>query len=947
MAEEPLEIKIRSSGGEQVVAQFRAVSTGAQQMGVATEQAAQKSTRGMRDTAKAADDLKVAAAALTVGFGMAARAAADETRQRDALNRLYGESADQINELSEAIQDNTNFSNDAARQAAITGATLAQNYELSADQIGVLIQRSADLAQIHGIDLADAMSRVSGAIRGEGEAAELLGLNMSDAAVAAEAASRGLEGWNTTMTEAEKAAFRYELVLEQTTGTMGAAADAADTTAGSVRHLANEAQDAAQSFAAWTGPVGEATAALSDHAVEIAVVGGGLVKLVSGLKEAGAASRIASAALSPGGLVVAAGLATVALVALVDSLGTSYVEAAEDAGRATKALADTINSLGQAGSPRTPLARAWKESFEDAIAPLMAIQGELDQIQSDLDTLGRTPVSSQEEVTARNALLDSLEAEQARLESLAEQYGSTTEIAQEFAETQVALAQILTASGPGADQVLTIAQGFKDALQAGRIDIGEYMNLIQYLAETMGVYDEQAIRAAGATDRVGESVEKTTAITERAVARWQEYDAAIRQARQADIDKTRANEDLIASMSVQANAEADQLARNQQKWTEYDEAVRAANDSRVQSTEAAQDYLDALERERALAQEGAAYMDQAADATSGLGDANTELATALDEVAAANADAHATFRGGAEEITRWEGIVRTGIRALDEFKNIQDGLLSSQDVYNQQYSEYGSQISAIERAQEILNQRREEGIALSKEETELLDGSTAALERLEGGQEDAAIQAGILAARYGENMTAGDRLNATIDGVSGAVDGMTSAVTTLTAVLVELNSTDAEPSVAIAGLDFSVAGLAGVAHLLDAIDGRTANATVNVGANISGAASSVAGLFGGDNMHGGTFAHGGTTRIVAAEAGYERMDFANGGTAYAMRHGYYDVPQGTLITPHPESAARMGQSGGVMSVSINFYGTVSSGNLDEFLAEAERAVRSRFASLGV
>ena len=46
-------------------------------------------------------------------------------------------------------------------------------------------------------------------------------------------AAAGLEGWNTTMSESEKAAFRFQLFLEQSTYAQGAAAEAADSTAGS------------------------------------------------------------------------------------------------------------------------------------------------------------------------------------------------------------------------------------------------------------------------------------------------------------------------------------------------------------------------------------------------------------------------------------------------------------------------------------------------------------------------------------------------------------------------------------------------------------------------------------------------------------------------------------------------------------------------------------------
>ena len=91
------------------------------------------------------------------------------------------------------------------------------------DQVEILIARSADLASSLGIGLVDAVQRTSSAIRGEAESAEVLGLSLSDTVLATEAAARGLDGWRTTMTEAEKAQFRFTLFLEQSTHAQGAA----------------------------------------------------------------------------------------------------------------------------------------------------------------------------------------------------------------------------------------------------------------------------------------------------------------------------------------------------------------------------------------------------------------------------------------------------------------------------------------------------------------------------------------------------------------------------------------------------------------------------------------------------------------------------------------------------------------------------------------------------
>lgn len=99
-----------------------------------------------------------------------------------------------------------------------------------------------------------------------------------------------------------------------------------------------------------------------------------------------------------------------------------------------------------------------------------------------------------------------------------------------------------------------------------------------------------------------------------------------------------------------------------------------------------------------------------------------------------------------------------------------------------------------------------------------------------------------------------------------------------------------------------------------------ASATVKVYADISSAWSSLTALAntawsttvyagvsasnpsGGSRLHGGVvgYANGGVA-IRAGEVMPELMRFANGGTAWAMNDGIYNVPRGTYVTPGPAS----------------------------------------------
>lgn len=346
-------IEVVVTGKDGVSKVFREVSNGAQQMGNTVDAAAKKGAAGLREQLRASDDLKLGAAALVTTFALASRAATEETRSVDGLKRAYGDASSEIINFTNDLQDAGIAQNDVAREAASIASTLAQRYDFEASQIETLIARSADLAQVKGVDLADATERVSAAMRGEGESAELLGLTLSDSAVAAEAAARGMEGWNTTMSESEKAAFRFQLFLEQSSYAQGAAAKAADSTAGSVRQLGWEVQDTAVRFVQWTGPIGQATAALSENALEIGLAVGGTAKLGSGLADLVGKQRLAetgtkllNAAMGPTGLVIGVVAAGVAIAGLVEDLkGYEYQSTA--AAHASDDLANFFASIAR------------------------------------------------------------------------------------------------------------------------------------------------------------------------------------------------------------------------------------------------------------------------------------------------------------------------------------------------------------------------------------------------------------------------------------------------------------------------------------------------------------------------------------------------------------------------------------------------------------------------
>jgi hypothetical protein len=311
---------------------FTAISASATKTGDAVERAGKDGAAGLKQmdsaaktSGKSMDDLKNRATAVGAAIGVLGgviialgTSYRDQERQIDGITRLYGDQSAAVLQMSDDIQDLTRYSNDAARESFLLASSLVGNYQLSTEHLDLLIERSADLAQIYGFTLPDAVQRTSSALRGEGESAERLGLNMSDAAIAARALDAGITNWNVpgALSEAEKAAFRFTVFLEQTESTVGAAGEAADSAGGNFRQFANTMQDAGQSVGGFLGPIGEVGAEMAPIAIALPVVAAGLGRMSAALRGTAIAGRAASLGVGALSLLtspLALGLGAVAL----------------------------------------------------------------------------------------------------------------------------------------------------------------------------------------------------------------------------------------------------------------------------------------------------------------------------------------------------------------------------------------------------------------------------------------------------------------------------------------------------------------------------------------------------------------------------------------------------------------------------------------------------------
>jgi hypothetical protein len=315
------------------------------------------------------------------------------------------------------------------------------------------------------------------------------------------------------------------------------------------------------------------------------------------------------------------------------------------------------------------------------------------------------------------------------------------------------------------------------------------------------------------------------------------------------------------------------------------------------------------------------------------------------------------LRAGRVEMELLNGAQMNMADAQLTFKVTQDTLIEGQQEFNQQQSEYQTQLSALEAGYTVLQERQAEGVKLTEEEQALLDNYPELYGRLEGGVEDATVAQALFAAQYAENMKIGDEMNQNLESNSGSMESLTDSVNALIetlggvppttdveitdnqtalatqgeiegvqSVLDLLDGDSATASVGVNGALESQGQLSGVLGLLNSIDGRHATSTVTTVVNtVQGGGGTSGGVVGtgpgGGGMHGLTaYANGGTVFDPLMPR------FANGGTfALVGEVGpeLVKLSRGDQVMPAGGSRAVMdrgrGRGGGINVQNLYLY----------------------------
>ena len=164
-------------------------------------------------------------AAITVGIGLAVKAASDLQESTNAVNVVFGAASQTVHEFGQDSARSAGIATAAFNQLAAQTGSLLINFgstqQESADQTLLLTQRAADLASVYNTSVADAMSAVNQAIRGETEAIRRYSADVTDATIQTHLNAQGINAQVSAMSVAEKAQLRLQVLMAQTANVQG------------------------------------------------------------------------------------------------------------------------------------------------------------------------------------------------------------------------------------------------------------------------------------------------------------------------------------------------------------------------------------------------------------------------------------------------------------------------------------------------------------------------------------------------------------------------------------------------------------------------------------------------------------------------------------------------------------------------------------------------------
>lgn len=225
-----------------------------------------------------------------------------------------------ITELSAKLKI---YSESDVANAAARTIDMTKRLGLSAEQMNVLIQRTADLSA-GKTDLEGGIERVTAALRGEAEASEYLGLTLNETYVKSwhEANNATGKAWKD-LTDLEKAQVRYNVLLEQSEALQGRAAASATTFNGSLQLIQSSIANAIANNEDLSDAMARVATVISDNADEIGDMAAQLADAIGWVIDFTVNNReLLAVLIGSGGLIYALGKTAGAITSIGTAIDT-------------------------------------------------------------------------------------------------------------------------------------------------------------------------------------------------------------------------------------------------------------------------------------------------------------------------------------------------------------------------------------------------------------------------------------------------------------------------------------------------------------------------------------------------------------------------------------------------------------------------------------------------
>lgn len=169
-------------------------------------------------------------AALAVG---AVKAASDLAESMNAINVVFKEAAGTVEAFGETAAESAGLSQRAFNEAVIPIGQLLNNFGLtadaSADAVLALTQRAADLGSVLNVDTSVALEKFQAGLAGEAEPLKAFGVDVSVAAIKAEALALGLIRSGEEMSKSARAQAALSIIMRETAFAAGDFANTLET----------------------------------------------------------------------------------------------------------------------------------------------------------------------------------------------------------------------------------------------------------------------------------------------------------------------------------------------------------------------------------------------------------------------------------------------------------------------------------------------------------------------------------------------------------------------------------------------------------------------------------------------------------------------------------------------------------------------------------------------